>query len=220
MDPEPVYRSAIVLGRLVFSALRLDRLVHGDEHFDVPGGGVVAITHFSYLDFALTEWAVWRRNRRLIRFLTTARAFEHPIAGPLLRGMGHVPVERTAGGPSYATAVQLLRSGELVGVFPEAQVHSNQVGPLKTGAVRMATEAGVPLIPVAVWGGQNVLTKGQRFSSRRAWGAKVVIMVGEPSHVDGDVDAETERLRRALSSLTRQARDVHASEAGRRPLCE
>ena len=104
-----------------------------------------------------------------------------------------------------------LRAGELVGVFPEARVHREQVGPLKPGAVRMAREAGVPLIPVAVWGGQAVLTKGQRFTPRRAWRANVVIMVGEPSHVHGDVDAETKRLHRALSSLTSQARDAPAN---------
>ncbi len=203
---EPVYHVAILAGRLVFAAFGLRRRVEGAEHFDVPGGAVIAITHYSYLDFALTEWALWRRNGRRMRFLATARAFEHPIAGPLLRGMKHVPVERTAGGPSYAAAVRLLQSGEVVGVFPEAQVHRHTVGPLKTGAVRMAQEAGVPLVPVVVWGGQNLLTKGERFSLRRAWRAKVVIMVGEPSRVDTDVDAATGDLRRVLSSLTEQAR--------------
>jgi 1-acyl-sn-glycerol-3-phosphate acyltransferase len=210
MSGDWVYRFMIVIGRAVFSSLRLRRTVVGAEHLDVPGGAVLAITHFSYLDFALTEWALWRQNGRRARFLATARAFEHPIAGPLLRAMRHVPVERTAGTPSYAQAVARLRAGEIIGVFPEGQVHRDDVGPLKTGAVRMAREAHVPLIPVVVWGGQQILTKGHRPSLRAVIGAPIAIVAGEPVALDDVLDpvAASAELRERLRELTRRAREL------------
>src|ERR1700749_2590117 len=103
----------ILLGRGLFGALGLRREVRHPERLDPPGGAVLAVTHFGYLDFALLEWAVWHVNRRRGRFLGTARAFEHPVAGPLLRGMRHIPVERAAGAPAYRNAVEALRAGEL-----------------------------------------------------------------------------------------------------------
>ena len=203
-----MYRAAVLFGRLLFRALRLRRVVVHGERLDVPGGAVLALTHFGYLDFALAEWAIWQHNRRPTRFLVTARAFEHPVAGPLLRAMRHIPVERKAGAQAYQHAVQALRDGELVGVFPEGQVNHGDVGPLKTGAVRMAAQAGVPVIPVVVWGGQRVLTKGQRFSLRRAWHSEIVISVGEPRYPSQDDapdgEAETSALRTVLRAMVRE----------------
>jgi 1-acyl-sn-glycerol-3-phosphate acyltransferase len=111
MPREPLYRGAVLLGRVLFRALDLQRVVRGGEHLDRPGGAVLAVTHFGYLDFALVEWAVHARTGRLIRFLATDLAFRHPVAGPLLRGMRHIPVERAAGAAAYRHAVAALRSG-------------------------------------------------------------------------------------------------------------
>ncbi len=207
---DPLYRGLVLVGRGLLRVLGLHRTVVGGQWLEQPGGAVLAITHFGYLDFALAEWALWHRNRRLIRFLATARAFEHPVAGPLLRGMGHIPVERSAGAQAYRHAVAALRAGELVGVFPEGQVNAEDVGPLKSGAVRMAAQAGVPIIPVVVWGGQRVLTKGRRFSLRRAWGSSVLISVGEPIRIGPDpvaerVEADTDALRTTLRAMVEHA---------------
>ena len=65
-----------------------------------------------------------------------------------MRGMKHIPVDRTAGAASYAAAVDALRAGEIVGVFPEATIsRSFELKEFKTGAARMAAEAGVPILP-------------------------------------------------------------------------
>jgi 1-acyl-sn-glycerol-3-phosphate acyltransferase len=211
VTPDPhdrLYRALIGVGRGLFAAFGLRRDVRHPERLDLAGGAVLAVTHFGYLDFALTEWTLWQVDRRRIRFLATARAFDHPVAGPLLRAMKHIPVERTAGASAYRHAVAALRAGELVGVFPEGEVHRGDVGPLRTGAVRMAAEAGVPLVPVVVWGGQRLLTKGERFSLRRAWRSRILVNVGEPRHLPAaglDADAETARLRATLRALLRDA---------------
>jgi len=211
------YRLVLLLGRGLFRGLRLRRRVRGGERLDLSGGAVLAITHFGYLDFALTEWAVWQRTRRLTRYLVTARAFEHPLSGPPLRWMRHIPVDRRAGASAYQHAVSALRAGELVGVFPEGQVNQDDVGPIRSGAIRMAAEADVAIIPIVVWGGQQILTKGQRFSLRRAAHSAIIISIGVPWYPgrDGplaaaDVETQTDDLRAALRTLVRESKDLIA----------
>jgi 1-acyl-sn-glycerol-3-phosphate acyltransferase len=210
MPRDLLYRGAVLLGRGLFRALDLQRVILHRERLDRPGGAVLAITHFGYLDFALAEWAVHRQTGRLTRFLITAPVFDHPLAGPLLRTMRHIPVERAAGGPAYGKAVAALRAGEFVGIFPEGQVNVDDVGVLKTGAVRMAVEADVPIIPIVVWGGQRVLTKGQRFSLRRARHRRVIISIGEPmfpgDRPEADVDLNTLHLYTALRAMVQESK--------------
>ena len=80
---------------------------------------------------------------------------------------------------SYAAAVAALRSGEIVGVFPEATIsQSYELKEFKTGAVRMARDAGVPLLPCVIWGSQRVFTKGRPKDLTR--GTPIRIVVGAP----------------------------------------
>jgi 1-acyl-sn-glycerol-3-phosphate acyltransferase len=199
-----VYRLAIRLGAGLFRLLDLRRDVHGVTNVPPTGAAVLAVTHFGYLDFALVQDAVWRRSRRLTRFLVTDAAFAHPIAGPLLRAMRHIPVHRAAGAGAYRMALRALRRGELVGVFPESAVSvTTELLPLKRGAAGLAAETGVPLIPVLVWGGQQVITKGIPLRWRRARRADIHIEFGTPMHpaAESDPAAATDELRTALSAM-------------------
>ncbi|MDF2573211.1 MAG: glycerol acyltransferase [Agromyces sp.] len=201
---EPIYRTAIVIGRGLFGFWRLKRTVHGIEHVPASGGAILAMTHFGYLDFALVEWVTWLADRRRIRFMAKQGAFDTPVVGRLLRGMRHIPVDMKAGAAAYAQAVTALRRGELVGVFPEAGVSASfTVRDLKTGAVRLAAEAGVPIIPVGVWGGQRLLTKRHRVGFFERFGVPVSFAFGAPIVVGADEDARlaTGRLREALQAL-------------------
>lgn len=201
---EPIYTAAIGVGRALFASLRLSLKVTGRENLPDTGGAVLAITHFGYLDFALVEWMLWHKNRRRIRFLAKAGVFRQPLAGAVLRSMGHIPVDMTAGADAYARAVTSLRSGEVLGVFPEGGVNASfTVRALKTGAVRMAAEAGVPVIPIAVWGGHRVITKNHKPSLRDAVGTPVSYAVGDPIQVDpsGDPKGQTLRLHDTLQRL-------------------
>jgi 1-acyl-sn-glycerol-3-phosphate acyltransferase len=92
-------------------------------------------------------------------------------------------------------------------VFPEGSVdRSYTVKSCKTGAVRLAAQAGVPLIPVAVWGGHRVLTKGHPISMRERLGVAVAINVGPPMRVtEGAAVAQTEALRLTLATLIADA---------------
>jgi 1-acyl-sn-glycerol-3-phosphate acyltransferase len=176
---DAAYRAAMRLGSGLFRLLDLRRDVHGLDTVPPAGGAVLAITHFGYLDFALVQDAVWRRHRRLTRFLVTDVAFAHRIAGPLLRAMRHIPVHRAAG--AYRSARAALGRGELVGIFPESAVSvTTELLPLKKGAAGLAVEMGAPLIPVLVWGGQRVITKGIPLRWRRARHAEIHIEFGAP----------------------------------------
>ncbi len=178
---ELVYQPVIRFALGFFKALDLKLDVHGQEHVPATGGCVVAINHVSYLDFALAGVPFWYSHRRLVRFMAKHEVFAHPVAGPLMRGMHHIPVDRSAGAGSYRHAVKALRAGELVGVFPEATVsRSFCLQPFKSGAARMAAEADVPILPVAIWGSQRILTKGRPRNFRAARGTPISIMLGEP----------------------------------------
>jgi 1-acyl-sn-glycerol-3-phosphate acyltransferase len=119
-----------------------------------------------------------------------------------MRGMHHIPVNRSAGAAAYRHAVRALVQGELVGVFPESTISRSYVPrPLKSGAARMAIEAGVPLIPVVVWGGHRVWTVGRKPRWRRH--VAVSIWVDEPLPIAaGETAAEvTDRLAVRLREL-------------------
>lgn len=200
--PEVIYTAAIGAGRAMFTSWRLKTTVSGASNIPHEGGAVIAMTHFGYLEFALVEWMTWRHNRRRIRFMAKKPVFDKPVVGWLMRSMRHISVDMTAGADAYKEAVAALRQGELIGVFPEAGVSASfTVRELKTGAARLAAEAGVPLIPVAVWGGQRLMTKGHKVRASERFGVPVSFAFGAPLPADGDPREVTERLRVELVDL-------------------
>jgi 1-acyl-sn-glycerol-3-phosphate acyltransferase len=79
----------------------------------------------------------------------------------LIKHTKTVPVDRAAGAEAYELAVQSLRTGEVVGVYPEATIsRSFEIKAFKSGAARMSIDAQVPIVPVIVWGSQRIATKG------------------------------------------------------------
>ena len=207
---ELVYPPVIGLARVVFAAQGLRFDLRGDENVPRRGGAVMAINHVGYLDFTYAGYAA-HPARRLVRFMAKEEVFHHRLSGPLMRGMHHIPVDREAGAGSYRSAVDALRAGEIVGVFPEATIsRSFELKDFKAGAVRMAAEAGVPVLPTVIWGSQRVWTKGR---PKRLGRTKVPISVwtGEPMAVaeSDDPIAVTETLRDRMSTLLHQAQDTY-----------
>lgn len=198
---EPVYRPIILTAKALFAGLGLRFDVVGEDNIPREGGAVLAINHTSYLDFALAGIPADRRGKRLVRFMAKESIFRHPVAGPLMRGMKHIPVDREAGSAAFRDAVAALKSGELVGVFPEATMsRSFEIKEIKNGSVRMARAAGVPLIPMIVFGGHRILSYDHRDLTR---GRTIAITVGEPMQLPRgeDPDALTAELRRRMAVL-------------------
>ena len=97
--------------------------------------------------------------------------------------------------------MEYLRAGEAVGIFPEATIsRAMELKEFKTGAVRIAAAAGVPLVPVILWGTQRILTKDHARDFSR--GKSISITIGAPLHPSGDDPAEeTEALKSAMTGL-------------------
>ncbi len=127
----------------------------GTEHVPRSGGVLLACNHIGYVDFIYGGLAA-NPSGRLVRFMAKRELFTHRYVGPLMRSLHHIEVDRGAGVASYRTAVEYLRAGEAVGIFPEATIsRSFELKEFKTGAVRIAAEAGVPVVPVVMWGTQR-----------------------------------------------------------------
>jgi 1-acyl-sn-glycerol-3-phosphate acyltransferase len=164
---EPVFRILEIAAETAVKATGTAITYEGLEHIPQTGGAVVAINHTSYVDWLPAALAAKRRGRRM-RFMIKAEMTEVKAVNFLINHSKTIPVDRRAGADAYAVAVQRLREGELVGVYPEATIsRSFELKAFKTGAARMALEAQVPIVPLIVWGTQRIWTKDHPKSLRR-----------------------------------------------------
>ncbi|MFW3172389.1 lysophospholipid acyltransferase family protein [Geodermatophilus sp. CPCC 206100] len=205
-DPRDLpYRLVIRLALVVFRLFRFRFDVRGGEHLPATGGAIICSNHVSYLDFTFLGLAALPQ-RRLVRFMAKASVFAHRFSGPFMRAMRHIPVDRRAGAAAFEAALRALKDGHLVGVFPEATISSSfRVKELKAGAARMAMDAGVPVIPAAVWGGQRIATKGHPVVLRRD--VAVTVVLGEPLVPEpGERPQQLlRRIRAAMEALVDEA---------------
>ena len=182
-------------------------VVKGAENLPSTGPAVLAINHAGYLDFVFAAWACVFEKRRWVRFLAKKEVFDHKIAGSLMRGMSHIPVDRKRD-PAKALdlAIEALHNGEVVGTFPEATINRSFVPARgKTGTVRMAQASGAQVIPVAVWGAHRVLTKGRQKNFQRR--IAILINIGKPLQFAPDEDPyqATDRLMSEIRTLLDEA---------------
>jgi len=202
---EPVFRTLEITAKTAVRATGTRITYRGLENLPASGGAVVAINHTGYVDFLPAALAATHRKRRM-RFMIKAEMQNVKPVGWLIRHTGTIPVDRTAGADAYAAAVESLRSGELVGVYPEATIsRSFELKEFKSGAVRMAKEAHVPIVPLIVWGAQRLWTKDHP----KAMGRNkfpVAVAVGRPIAPEGDDIATT--LRTEMTQL------LHDTQAG------
>lgn len=199
---EIVYPPVIVALKTFWRYLGLQFHFEGQAHIPLKGGAILAMNHIGYLDFALIGTAALPTGR-LVRFMAKKEIFDNKLAGPLMRGMHHINVDRSSGTASFVAALRALRSGEIVGIFPEGTIsRSFEIKELKTGAIRLAMGSGVAVIPTIVWGSQRIWTKGVKRDLRRK---KVPIYVtfGKPMFFEkgADVEAGEKLLRETLLEL-------------------
>ena len=186
---EYVYRPVLALAHVVFKGQGLKFDIRGAENIPRTGGAVLAINHTGYMDFTYAGYAALPA-KRLVRFMAKESIFGHNIAGPLMRGMKHIPVDRNSGATSFRAAVNALKAGEIVGVFPEATISlSFELKEFKSGTVRMAQAAGVPILPMTIWGSQRVWTKNIPKRLGRT-GTPILVTIGEPIEAPRKGDAE------------------------------
>jgi 1-acyl-sn-glycerol-3-phosphate acyltransferase len=116
--------------------------------------------------------------------------FNNKFAGPLMRGMHHISVDRSNGSASLVAALRALKDGEIIGIFPEGTISvSFEIKELKSGAVRLAQGSGVPVIPTIIWGSQRLWTKKVKRNLFQR-GVPISVTFGEPIYFERDSDVE------------------------------
>ena len=194
------YPPIIVTAKTLFRVLGQRFVMTGTENVPREGGVLLAYNHIGYVDFVYGGLAT-QPSKRLVRFMAKKEIFDDRFGGPLMRSLHHIEVDRGEGLASFHTAIDYLRSGEAVGIFPEATIsRALELKEFKSGAVRIAAEAGVPLVPVILWGTQRMMTKDHPRDFSR--GKTIAIHVGEPMHPTGeDPVAETAELHRVMTQM-------------------
>ena len=195
---------ALIVG--LFRLLRFRMTVVGAQHIPLDGGAVLAANHTGFLDFCFVGEAA-RKKKRLVRFMCKREVFDNPLGGPVMRSMHHIPVDRDAGSGAFGVALKYLRSGELVGIFPEGSI-SRSFEPMSfmPGATALAAGASVPLIPMAVWGSQRIWTKAT-FRALRLRRIPVTIICGEPMTFERREDHAAEYKHAAFLVKGKGAKD-------------
>jgi 1-acyl-sn-glycerol-3-phosphate acyltransferase len=184
----------------------------GAEHLPSSGGFVVCSNHISDSDpVALAHFLY--DNGHPPYFLAKSALFSVPVVGRVIRGAGQIPVFRD--GPeavkAFAPAVDAVRAGKCVAIYPEATVSRDpELWPMtgKTGAARVTLETGCPLIPVAQWGAHQLLPY-HHFVPRLFPRKTMRVVAGPPVDLDDlrgqpiDVGVLREATARIIADITR-----------------
>jgi 1-acyl-sn-glycerol-3-phosphate acyltransferase len=163
--------------------------VVGAENIPATGGVILAGNHLAVAD----SFFMPIRVRRRVTFPAKSEYFtEKGLRGRLKKwfftGIGQIPIDRSGGSAAQAavqTAIRLLREGNLLGIYPEGtRSPDGRLHKGKTGVARIALEAGVPVVPVAMIGTEKVNPIG----SKMWWPRRLEIRFGTPldfSRYDG-----------------------------------
>jgi 1-acyl-sn-glycerol-3-phosphate acyltransferase len=148
------------------SNLLTKRAWQGRERIPATGGVIIAANHVSWVDPFTLGHFVYSAGR-IPRFMAKASLFRRPGIGMILRGAAQIPVQRGErdGAAALSDAVQALKEGEAVLIYPEGTITKDpDFWPMqaKTGVARLALMSGAPVIPVAQWGPQEILGRSRR----------------------------------------------------------
>jgi 1-acyl-sn-glycerol-3-phosphate acyltransferase len=156
-----------------------------DAHkFPRSGAFVLSPNHYSEIDPVVMGVVAWKLGR-LPRFLAKASVFEIPVFGAVLRRSGQIPVQRggsVRGSEPVKAAQRLAEKGQIVVVYPEGSLTRDpDLWPMrgKTGAVRIALEQGIPIVPAAHWGAQHLM---ERYSKKISLFPRktITVKIGDP----------------------------------------
>lgn len=192
---------AMIIGIALFRYRRF-----GLHNIPKRGGCLIVANHQSYLDPPFLGMCVYTRQ-----FHPMARGglFRSRLLRPALRGLNSLPVGQGAGETAaMKKAIQLLRAGEVVLIFPEgSRSPDGTLQPFMRGAALLIRRAGCPVVPAAIEGAFEAWPRGRR---PRLWGNRVGVEVGAPiDHADlmsQGADEAMRRLREEIKSLRRQVR--------------
>lgn len=212
---------AVILRPWVRLLYKVD--VTGMENLPKSGGYVLAANHVTTVDALAVAYMMYFRLHRAPHFLAKEGLFKTPIVGPVLLAVGQIPVfrgQRKNTDPMEA-AYKVLRAGHVIGIFPEGTLTRDpDLWPMRgrTGATRLAIEAGVPIVPVGQWGTEKVMETYSSKLKPKPW-HKVNIIIGKPIDVSAYVAKKnsteelvllTEKVMNEITKLVEQLRGEKA----------
>jgi 1-acyl-sn-glycerol-3-phosphate acyltransferase len=189
--------------------------IEGIENIPSEGPALLAFNHIAYLDPLAAGYVVDEAGR-VPRFLAKSELFEDKRIAWALKGAKQIEVKRgTYHAPAaLGDAIRALHRGEIVVVFPEGTITTDpdlRPMPAKTGIARVTLQAGVPVIPAALWGTANIWPKGYR----KRWRPRqdILVRVGEPKLFTGNPDSREDWRRVATAVMD----EISVLLAGIRP---
>ncbi|MBI2645819.1 MAG: 1-acyl-sn-glycerol-3-phosphate acyltransferase [Deltaproteobacteria bacterium] len=183
------------------------------DHSNIPktGGVLLAVNHQSYLDPTLVGICVWR----WVTFISKIENFKVPILGPLIELGGAFPVVRGGDDDALEFFGKLLKEGHVLSIFPEGTIPAEEEIPRsamepktgllkgKTGAIRLALKARVPIVPVGLSGTGKALCpeavpRGEKLPLPKP--VKITVKFGKPWDLSSYYDQPiTKELLRTLT---------------------
>jgi 1-acyl-sn-glycerol-3-phosphate acyltransferase len=182
--------------------------IQGQEQVPSSGAFIVAPSHRSYLDTPFVSFI----TRRKIRFMAKEELFKNSFGNKLFTALGAIPVTRGSinARPAMKAIQRVLEEGEAAAVYPEGtRRHGPDIGQLFDGTAYLAVKLGVPIVPVAVGGSEEILASGKKLPRLH----RVSVRVGAPIHPPADAStrkrtdlvAISDELLKSLQSLFDEA---------------
>jgi len=200
------YPSPLVFGLVRVVCIAISKIFwflrfRGVENIPQGEGGLLLVSnHPTYIDPVWISLAV----KKNIRYMAWDEAFQWPVVGGIIRYLGAFPVKTHAGVTKTAIVESLrtLRGNGALVIFPEGEreFSDGKMLEFKSGAVHIAVNAGVPILPVSIRGGNRIWPQGQKFPSLFH---RVEIIYHPPMHLperpdDMELDDYLDRLNREL----------------------
>jgi 1-acyl-sn-glycerol-3-phosphate acyltransferase len=216
-DKDLFYRWQREWGRGLFKLCGVDLNVSGQEHMPPGQNYIVVANHASYMDIP----ALFAGLPTTPQFIAKRELARIPFVGAALRHGRHVLVERgnrSSARDSLEYAASHVRKGATILVFPEGtRTDTGEVGQFKTGAFRLAKQAGAAILPVGIWGTRQVLPKHGRLLRPHP----VSVHIGEALPAERVSSEDVKSLSRAAQEsvvrLSRAARDDVAARTSPSP---
>jgi 1-acyl-sn-glycerol-3-phosphate acyltransferase len=197
----------VTVAQMIMLAFRTR--AQGIENVPATGGVILAGNHVSYADPVL----IWCRAPRLVRFMGKSELWDSALLGFACDQVLAFPIRRGAADREAILAASgFLRSGEIVGMFPEGARQHDGLGEAHSGVAFLAVREGVPIVPVGIAGTDLIRPPG----SRMIRFPRVAISFGAPLHPDGytqggrreRVDAMTADLMTRIAEELERAKEA------------
>jgi len=181
--------------------------VYGTENIPKDGPVIFVPNHCSYIDPPVVGW----KSPRRIWAIAKKELLDVPVVGGFIRNMGIIPVDQS-GANARATikaALEQLRMGRAIGIFPEGTRTRGPFGKAMPGVALIARKSGAPVVPVLLTGTHRILAPDRPGLHR----GLITCTYGEPFTFDpnekGDLEADTKRIMDAIAALRSVTPDAH-----------